>query len=319
MTTRPRFREPAAVHRIPTTRTLKGRRAWVGVGFSLPAFMVFVALIVYPVVDSIRLGFFTFDIFTQAETFVGLRNFAHVAADPGVRLAFVNDLVWTLASLAGQIGLGLVAALLIDQRHWAMVLVRQVLLMPYVVPIIAVALVWRWMLDSQFGIISYWLQQGHLLQVGQTPLALPSEAMGAVVLMNVWRGFPFAMLIFWAALQGIDREQYEAAHIDGATAWQRFLHVTLPNLRDATITLLVLRTIWTFTYFDLIWLVTRGGPARSTEILPTYIYEVALGSFQFSYAAAVATTTGLALIVLAVVVVVLRLAGPAIRGAVARR
>jgi len=299
---------PPARGRVRMMRSFRARQAWVGLSFSLPAFVLFVALIIYPVVDSIRLSFFTFDIFTQAEAFVGVRNFAHVVADSNVRLAFVNDVVWTLGSLTGQIALGLVAALLIDQKHWTMIMVRQVLLMPYVVPIIAVALVWRWMLDSQFGIISYWLQQTHLLQPGQTPLALPSAAMGTVVIMNIWRGFPFAMLIFWAALQGIDHEQYEAAHIDGANTWQRFRHVTLPNLRDAIITLLVLRTIWTFTYFDLIWLVTRGGPAQSTEILPTYIYEVALGSFQFSYAAAIATMTGLALVLLVAIAFIGRLA-----------
>jgi multiple sugar transport system permease protein len=296
-------------------RTLRAREAWVGVSFSLPAFLLFAALILYPVVDSIRLSFFIVDIFTRAEVFVGFRNFAHVVADANVRVAFVNDSVWTLGSLTGQIALGLVAALLIDQRHWAMVVVRQVLLMPYVVPIIAVALVWRWMLDSQFGIISYWLQQMHLLQAGQSPLALPSQAMATVVVMNIWRGFPFAMLIYWAALQRIDHEQYEAAHIDGANAWQRFRYVTLPNLRDATVTLLVLRTIWTFTYFDLIWLVTRGGPAQSTAILPTYIYEVALGSFQFSYAAAIATLTGVALVVLVVLVLIARLSYTAAREA----
>jgi multiple sugar transport system permease protein len=175
--------------------------------------------------------------------------------------------------------------------------------MPYVVPVIAIALVWRWMLDGDFGVVSYALQQIGLIPNDQSPLALLGGAMPSVVSASIWRGFPFAMLIYWAALQGIDQEQYDAAKVDGANTLQEFWYITLPNLRNATIVLLVLRGIWTITYFDLIWLITRGGPAGATETWPIWIYQQAMGLFRFGYASAIGVFMGVLLLIIVVIYV----------------
>src|SRR5262249_54350077 len=169
---------------------------------------------------------------------------------------------------------------------------------PYVVPVIAVALFWRWLLDGSFGLVSHLLQAAALLPPNQSPLALPDGAMAAVILANVWRGFPFVMISYWAALQGIPREQYEAAWVDGAGAWAEFRHVTLPNLLDVTKAMVVLRLIWTVTFFDIVWLITRGGPGGATQHWPIWIYEESMGFFRFGYGAALALSLAVVLLAL---------------------
>jgi multiple sugar transport system permease protein len=269
------------------------REIRLGIAFALPAILVFLGLVIYPVVESIGLSFWATDLFARTQRFAGFGNYVAALSDGNLGAAALRDVVWTAGSVIGQMALGLAAALLVNRKTIGVAFVRQILLMPYVVPIITVVLVWRWMLESQFGVLSHWLQEVHVLPLGQSPLAIPTTAMGTVVMINIWRGFPFAMLIYWAALQSIDPQQYEAASVEGAGAWQSFRSVTLPNLREATMTLLVLRGIWTLTYFDLVWLTTQGGPAKATEIIPTFIYQVALGEFRFGYAAAIATLTGI--------------------------
>ena len=238
--------------------------------------------------------------FSGTRRFIGLANYVTIWQDPALWRVVTNTMVWTIGSVVGQLSLGLVAAVALNASLPGMRLVRGLLLIPYVVPVIAVALVWRWMLDGSFGIVSVALQGMGLLVRDQTPLGVPGGAMIAVIIANVWRGFPFAMLVYWAALQSIDPEQYDAAQVDGAGLAQQFWQITLPHLRNATLVLLVLRGIWTITYFDLIWLITRGGPGGSTEHWPIWIYQQAMGSFNFPYASAVATVLGLVLLVFAV-------------------
>ncbi len=171
--------------------------------------------------------------------------------------------------------------------------IRQLLLMPYVVPVIASALVWQWMLDGNYGVVSAQLQSWNLLPLGASPLGLESTSLATATLINIWRGFPFAMLVYWAALQGIDQTQYEAAMVDGAGPFKRFLHITLPNLTSATLSLIAVRGLFTLMYFELIWLTTRGGPAGSSEVMATYLYKLIMGEFRLGYAAAIAVSVGL--------------------------
>lgn len=249
--------------------------------------LVFVA---YPVVDAIRVSFLEVDFVSGTERFVGLKNYAAVFEAAKLTRVLLNTLVWSLGSLIGQFALGLIAALCINQRLPGMNIVRSILLVPYVVPVITVALFWRWMLDGTYGILSHALQSASLLDPGQSPLALPDGAMVNVILANTWRGFPFVMVSYWAALQNVPAEQYEAARVDGASLLQEFRYVTLPNLAEVTRTLIVLRAIWTITYFDLVWLITRGGPGGATEHWPIWIYQETMGFFRFGYGAALATT-----------------------------
>src|SRR5215471_16621153 len=250
-------------------RGLAGQQQRAGLTFALPAMLLFAAILGYPLFESFRTSLFSIDLLTGDASFVGLRNVGELVRDQALLRTLGRTVLWTVLSLAGQLGLGLVAAVLIDADWPGMRWVRQLLLVPYVIPVIASALVWRWMLDGNYGILSTNLQSWGVLQQGANPLDQESTSLATVILINIWRGFPFAMLVFWARMQTIDRGQYEAAKVDGAGPWQEFTRITLPNLRSAMMSLLALRGIWTLMYFELVWLLTRGGPAGSSETLST--------------------------------------------------
>ena len=271
-------------------KLFRERGARTGIAFALPGALFLLLFVAYPVVDAIRLSFVEIGFASGKETFVGLENFRAIFMDAKLAPVLGNTVLWSLGSLAGQFALGLIAALCINQNLPGMRLVRSVLLLPYVVPVITLALFWRWMLDGTYGILSHALQVAGALDAGQSPLASPNGAMASVIIANVWRGFPFVMISYWAALQSIPAEQYEAARVDGASVLQEFRYVTLPNLAEVTRALIVLRVIWTVTYFDLVWLISRGGPAGATEHWPIWIYQETMGSFRFGYGAALATT-----------------------------
>lgn len=293
--------QPVRARRGVLAPGLSGKERRLGIAFSMPAIVIFLAVLAYPIFENIRSSFFDVDFGTGQAEYVGLANFAEILQDTTLRRNLGHTLLWTVGSLAGQLGLGLVAALLIDQPWRGMRFVRQLLLIPYVVPVIASALVWQWMLDGNYGVISTVLHSGGFLAQGATPLGQESTALATVVVINIWRGFPFAMLVYWATLQGIDQGQYEAAMVDGAGAIRRFTAITLPNLRGATVSLLAIRGLWTLMYFELIWLTTRGGPAGSSDVLSTYLYRLIMGEFRLGYAAAIATVVGL---LIAVVIVI---------------
>jgi multiple sugar transport system permease protein len=280
---------------------LRNHETLTGLLFVLPAIVFLCVFVVYPVLDVFRLSLFSVNFVADDETFVGLRNFGLILRDPKLGTVAWNTLVWTFFSLIGQFGLGLVAALCINQNLPGMRLIRTILLLPYVVPVIALALFWRWLLDGSFGIVSVALQSAHLLQPDQSPLAIPLGATVSVILANIWRGFPFVMISYWAALQGIPQEQYQAAQVDGANAWQEFRYVTLPHLAAITKVMFVLRLIWTVTFFDIIWLITRGGPGGATQHWPIWIYEEAMGFFRFGSGAALSVVLAGILIVLSTV------------------
>ncbi|MDQ6438188.1 sugar ABC transporter permease [Mesorhizobium sp. LHD-90] len=249
-----------------------------------------VLFIAYPVFEALRLSLYEIDLLSGNERYAALNNYVAVFNDPKFPRVLFNTFVWSVGSLIGQFVLGFWAALLINRDLPGMRLVRSILLMPYVVPVITVALCARWMLDGTYGILSEGLQASGLLGHNQSPLASPTSAMVSVIIANVWRSFPFVMIAYWAAMQGIPKEQYEAARIDGASRWQELRFVTLPNLMAVTVTLIMLRLFWTVTYFDLIWLMTQGGPGGATEHWPIWVHQEAMGFFRFGYAAAIAVT-----------------------------
>jgi multiple sugar transport system permease protein len=269
-------------------RLIGNHKARAGLAFIAPALLFLVVFVAYPVVDVVRLSVHAVDFATDREKFVGLANFVQVLRDAKLAPVLWNTLVWTVFSLLGQFAFGLAAALCINQKLPGMTAIRTILLLPYVVPVIALALFWRWMLDGSFGIVSALLQSAGALAPDQSPLAIPEGAMASVILANIWRGFPFVMISYWAALQSIPQELYEAASVDGAGPWQTFRYVTLPHLVAITKVMLVLRLIWTVTFFDIIWLITRGGPGGATEHWPIWIYQETMGFFRFGSGAALA-------------------------------
>ena len=269
------------------------RHSLVGFLFAIPAIIFLLAFVLYPVIYNIALSFTDASLSAKkAVHFVGIKNYVRMFSDKLFKQYFWNTCKWTFWSVAGQILLGLGIALLISRPMKGATAIRSFLLIPYVVPAITLALIAKWIFNSDYGIVSYWLQELGWLEARQSLLAMKGPAMWVVVILNIWRSYPFPMLIYWAALKSIDREMYEAATVDGATKWQSFRYITLPQLRGTTAVLIVLRTIWTATYYDLIQMVTGGGPTGSTTHLPILIYQASFGSFQMGYAASISMILG---------------------------
>jgi len=266
---------------IRQDRRFRPQQQTLGIIFIIPMVAFLLVFVVYPVLYNIFLSFTNARLIKKDYSFINFDNYKKIFTDLRFLTYVKNTVVWTVASVINRksSGTGL----------------RSFLLIPYVVPAVAIALVTKWVMNGDYGIISYWFQTLGLIEHRQSPLAIPGSAMAVLVIVNVWRSYPFPMLIYWATLKGIDKELYEAASVDGAGTIQSFLHITLPHLRDTTIVLVVLRIVWTATYFDLPWLITGGGPAGSTTHLPIMIYQASFGTFQTGYASSLSVILGLSL------------------------
>lgn len=274
------------------------KRQLAGILFITPTVMFLALFVLYPVLYNIWLSFTDAQLLKNTMSFVRLDNYKKLFSNPVFPKYLRNTVVWTVASVIGQLLLGFALALLINQKNLRFsTAFRSFLLIPYVVPAVALALVTKWIMNGDYGIVSTWLQSIGVITHRQSLLAMPSAAMTTLIIINIWRSFPFPMLIYWAALKGVDRELYEAAYVDGAGRFKSFIHITLPYMKDPTIVLAVLRIVWTATYFDLIWMVTGGGPAGSTTHLPIMIYEASFGTFQIGYASSISVTLGILLFI----------------------
>jgi len=185
-------------------------------------------------------------------------------------------------------------------------LLRALVLLPFILPGVVTAILWRFMYDPQLGLINSVLIRFGVLQDNAAWLASSDTAMAAVIFVAVWKGFPFSMLIYLAALQSVDRSQLEAATIDGANALQRLRDVTLPAIKPVILVNIVLTLILTFNYFDIVWVMTRGGPQNSTHIFPTRIFETGFGQFRFGEAAVYGVFSILILAVLVALYVIVQ-------------
>ncbi len=264
----------------------------IGFAFVIPVVIFLLMFVLYPVLYNVWLSFTDSSLIKKTSSFIGIQNYIKIFSNKLFFKYFWNTCKWTFWSVLGQLVLGLGIALLIARPMKGGTALRSFLLIPYVVPAVTLALVSKWILNSDYGIVSYWLQQAGLLEARQSLLAMQGPAMWVVVILNIWRSYPFPMLIYWAALKSIDGQIYEAATVDGANKWQTFVHMTLPQLKNTTIVLAVLRVIWTATYYDLIFMVTGGGPSGSTTHLPILIYQASFGSYQIGYAAAISMILG---------------------------
>jgi ABC-type sugar transport system permease subunit len=237
----------------------------------------------------------------RGQPFVGLDNYREALGDPRFWEALGHTFGFTAASVTLEMTLGLVLALALNQAYRGRGLVRAAVLVPWAIPTVVAALLWRFMFESEAGIVN-----AVLLDVGaiDKPFVWFTSAWAAwvpVVLGDVWKTTPFVALLLLAGLQNIDQELYEAARIDGAGAWQRFVHVTLPLLRPPLLVALIFRTLDAFRVFDLIFVLTRGGPGTATEPIALYAFSTLLENLRFGYGSALSViifgvTFGLALL-----------------------
>ncbi len=267
---------------------LDRRDAMLGVMLIAPCVLIFCAVIVYPLVSAVYLSLFNIFTPTLQGNFVGFKNYAELFAGEEFWRSLFNTLVWTVCTLFLQVVLGVAAALMLHQAIVFRALARSLILFPYFVSTVVAVLVWRWLFNDLYGILNHLMIWSGLLQMPLDWLGSMPNAMVSIVLVGAWKYFPFVVIAILARLQTIPDQLYEAATIDGAGAWARFTDVTLPQLKDVLMVVVLLRAIWDFKEFDLIYLMTGGGPLIATQTLPLMVYKEAFGLDAMGRATAVA-------------------------------
>jgi multiple sugar transport system permease protein len=248
-----------------------------------PALAVLVGLSIYPLIYSVTISLKTE---TASGVSWGLGNFIRLFSDNFFLTALLHTLVFTIAALTLEFVFGLGLALLLNQAVRGRSIFRASLLVPMMLPTVVVGVVWRLMLNPNFGAINGTLQRFGINTEGLTWTASPRLAFLSVIAVDVWQWTPFVFLVLLAGLQAIPQDPYEAARIDGSSSWQTFRHITLPLLKPAILIALLLRTMDLLRVFDQIFILTEGGPGFATETVSLYIYRTAFRFFDFGYAAA---------------------------------
>ena len=255
--------------------SLEKRYARIGVVLIAPTVLVFCAVILYPLISAIYLSLFSIYTPTLAGEWVGVDNYTALLASGDFWNAALNTLIWTVGTLMLQLVFGVAMALLLNQSIVFQSLARSLVLFPYFLSTVVAVLVWRWLFSDLYGILNHVLLIAGLIDAPVNWLGQMPNAMISIILVGAWKYFPFVVIVVLARLQSIPEQLYEAATIDGAGPFQRFTDITLPQLRDVLVVVVLLRAIWDFKEFDLIYLMTGGGPVRATQTLSLLVYEEA--------------------------------------------
>jgi multiple sugar transport system permease protein len=253
----------------------------------LPAFLVLIFLGTYPIITALISAFQRRAMFDPDDVvWVGFDNFISVFQHPQLWKAFSNDIVLTLSAITIQLILGIAVALLLQQSFPGRNILRGLVLFSFVFPVAVAAIIWRFMLSDSVGIIHHMIDYWNL-PIPNTWFASPYTAMPSVIIVVSWKYFPFMVITFLARLQTIEVTLYEAAKVDGASALQRFWYITLPMLMPVIVIVLLLRTIWTFNNWEIVALLTQGGPVYSTITPPILVYNTLFKEFSLGRAAAI--------------------------------
>jgi len=266
----------------------QARREWSAYVFLAPGFLVFTLFTLFALLFVIYLTFHEWSIIEQEKPFVGLQNYRDMIEDERFRTSILNTFYFTGASIPLQMLIGLAIALLLNLPLRARGLLRTLYFVPVVTPFVVASIIWKWLYNGDFGLFNYYLLKTHLIS---EPLAFLSDknlAMPSVVLMTVWAGVGFSMVVYLAGLQAIPEELYEASKVDGAGPWARLRHITVPMLRPTTLFLAVMGIIGSFQTFTQIFVMTRGGPVDKTTTMLFYVYQSAFQFFEMGYAATLA-------------------------------
>jgi multiple sugar transport system permease protein len=277
--------------------------------YTLPAVLLICVVMLAPLLIGLTYAFHDVRLLDPSSgDFVGLEHFRELYADPAFWNALRNTVTWTAASVTLQFGLGLILALLLSRLFPGRALVQLLVFLPWAIPSFLSGLNWAWLFNPVVGPLPYWLKSLGVLAEADNLLSHPRHALWGPIIANVWWGIPFFAITLLAALQSIPADIYEAAAIDGAGPWIRFRRITLPFLAPTMAITILLRTVWIANFADLIVIMTKGGPADSTQILASYIFTQAFQRLDFGYASAVATVLLALLLAYAMALMLLRAA-----------
>jgi multiple sugar transport system permease protein len=253
-----------------------------------PAVLVLVCVLLYPAFVALQSSFYRIVTVTRAETFVGLTNYEKVLVEQAFWESLQRSVIWSVGAMTTQMIAGVAVALVLHKQIRGRSFVRGLVLFPYLVPAIVAVLIWRWIFSDTVGVANWLLVDSWGILDQPIPWFNPGWVMVSVIVMSLWKYLPYWALFVLARLQTLPPDLIDAAKIDGASAWQRFRYITLPWILPVVIVLLVLRTIWAFNEFDMVYLPAGGGPLFETTTIPVYIRRVAFEFGDMGHAAAVA-------------------------------
>lgn len=266
-----------------------------------PALLFLAATLGWPLVQAVQLSLQDVRVIGAPGAFIGLDNYSRVLSNPSFWNAAWLSVVWVVANAVLQTVLALAVALVLNEKFPGVRVARTWVILTWIVPTVVVVVIWRWLFSTSGGMINPLLIQAGIVERPVGFFATPWTAMATLVFINSWRWFPFIALMMLAGLTRIPDDLYEAARIDGANAWQRFKRITWPLLAPTLGVLAVIGTLLSFNVFDIIWLLTSGGPAGGSRTLPVLIYETAFKGYRLSEAATVSVLATLLLMAFAVV------------------
>jgi multiple sugar transport system permease protein len=269
----------------PTISKFTLKRYLVFAILVIPALLLRFSTAAYPILQTIGLSFTNLSILKGTDEFVGFANYLAMTKDFGVRNAFVFTIVFVASTTILDLVIGMAVALLLNSQFRGRLFARTINLIPWAIPTIVAGYVFRWLLDDQFGLLPFWIEQ--LSSLHPVVFINPLASQITVILVHAWKDAPFMAVIFLAGMQGIPPELYDAAKVDGANAVQRFWKLTVPLIMPLTITMGLFRLVWSLGSFDLVYGLTQGGPGVATSVLALQIFREGILFFKFGYASAI--------------------------------
>jgi ABC-type sugar transport system permease subunit len=267
--------------------SLRAEEAWLGWLLVLPALIVVLGMVGYPFLEAVRISFTDRMIGRGPGEWVGLSNYEYILKWPSFGNMVVRTLIFTVIAVAGKTVVGLILATALNQPFRGRNLLRGLFMLPWILPSYIVVLVWRWIFDGQTGVLNQILMSFGWIESNIPFLAQKGSAIGLLLFVMIWKGYPFYALTFLAGMQTISPELYDAAKVDGAGRVGRFWYITLPGLRQVMGVVILLSSIWTMNTLDIPLLLTGGGPSDHTEVFPLLTYHLALQNFRLGEGAAV--------------------------------
>jgi multiple sugar transport system permease protein len=295
------------VARKPSYLAREYNREQVRLAFLLvgPSMLIILGLTFVPIFFAFYLSLHEISLLRPGATFIGLGNYWTMVQDPEVIASLARTLYFTAASLVLQVGLGLLTALVLNESFPGRGWLRGLIILPWAIPTVVNALLWEWIYNPNYSVLNALLLQLGIIHQNIQWLARPFIALNSVLIADTWRVLPFYVIMFLGALQAVPMELYEAAKVDGATAFGRFWNVTLPFLRHIILVILVLRTVQILRVFDIIYIMTKGGPANGTMVISFLTYYESFKFLNFGYGAALAFA--IALVTFAISAIYVRL------------
>jgi multiple sugar transport system permease protein len=255
----------------------------------LPTLIIMSLFTIYPLLDGLRMAFTNKHLLKETVQYVGLSNFVRLLSDETFWISLYHSVVLTAVVVLLQFVLGLILAWAMQQELPGMSLFKSIIMASWVIPVAATVIMFKFMAQPDIGFINVVFKFIGFEKLNKYWLGDLHAALPFIMLLHLWRNVPFYGVAFLAAMQAIPKSYYEAAEIDGASAWQRFVHITLPGIRSMIIVMVTIHVLWTFNNFDFIYLATGGGPVNATDVLPVYVYRQCWNSYTLGYGASIGT------------------------------